>query len=75
MKTASCYLSIELDTELAKENPLEQIRSALEDVARRVIEFELDQTFSETLTIRDGKKRIGEAELTLSEEEASDAGD
>lgn len=73
MKTAYCYLSIELDTELAGEMPLDQIQSALEDLAVRISELDDTECFEETLTIREGRKRIGEAEITVREEDPTDA--
>lgn len=73
IRDALCYISIELNDDLACPAPLAQISLALRELADQIEEFEEDQILNETIIMRNSsqrsrRKRIGQADLYVREQ-------
>lgn len=67
MRDAWCYISIELNGDLAVDKPLAEISRLLKKLADDITTFDEDQNLDEMFTLRIGRKRVGQADLDVQE--------
>ncbi len=67
MYNALCFISIELDGDLVVDKPLTEIAAILRRLADDITALDERQDLEEMFTLRIGRKRVGQADLSVQE--------
>lgn len=66
-RDARCFISLELDGDLAVDKPLAEIASILHRLADDITSFDEGQNLEEMFTLRLSRTRVGQADLSVEE--------